>query len=271
MESSHIISISSPKSSDVGDGVAIRCRGVGKRFYYYEQRTTTLREVFIRWLTRRPITVRTPLFSLKDFDLTVRDGESVALIGPNGSGKSTVLRLIAGIYAPTHGTVEVNGRVAAVIELGAGFHPELTGAENVEFYGAVMGLSRRELADRFQEIVDFSGIGSFIDVPLKYYSSGMRARLAFAVSVGVDPDILLVDEVLAVGDQEFRARCQERVAELRRKGRTLVIVSHDLDEVLQTCSRALWLEKGVARAEGPAREVVEAYRRQAETGAAATL
>lgn len=240
--------------------IAVRCRGVSKRFYYYEQRTSTLRELFIRSATRRPITVRKALFTLSDFDLTVPKGESVALIGANGSGKSTALRLIAGIYAPTEGVVETNGRLAAVIELGAGFHHELTGAENVAFYGSVMGLTRSELNDRFDEIVDFAGVEAFIDVPMKYYSSGMRARLAFAVSVCVDPDVLLIDEVLAVGDEEFRQRCHERIARFQADGRTLLIVSHDLDDVAGMCSRAVWLDQGTIRAQGPADDVVRSYR-----------
>ena len=264
MESSTASSISSPKSSDAGEVITISCRGVVKRFYYYEQRTTTLRELFIRSLTRQPLSVKTSLFSLTGFDLTVHRGETVALIGSNGSGKSTVLRLIAGIYEPTEGVIETNGRVAAVIELGAGFHPELTGTENIEFYGSVMGLTRGELAARFDDIVDFAGVRPFIDVPIKYYSSGMRARLAFAVSVCLDPDILLVDEVLAVGDAAFRQRCLDRLDQLRNDGRTLLVVSHDFDIVTRICSRAVWLDKGVIRLQGPAQEVVDAYRAGAE-------
>lgn len=243
--------------------IAIRCDRVTKRFYYYEHRTVTLRELFIRSVLRRPITVKAPLFTLNDFNLTVRKGESVALIGPNGSGKSTVLRLIAGIYDPTEGSVETRGRVAAVIELGAGFHDDLTGEENVGFYGSVMGLTRKELEDRFDDIVEFSGIGSFMDVPMKYYSSGMRARLAFAVSVCLDPEILLIDEVLAVGDEEFRVRCLRRLRELHSRGTTLLVVSHDLDNVVDLCSRAVWLEGGKSRAEGDTSEVADAYRASA--------
>jgi ABC-type polysaccharide/polyol phosphate transport system ATPase subunit len=244
----------------VTSSVAIRCSGVSKRFYFYERRTSTLRELFIRSLTRRPITVKTALFTLTGFDLTVHQGEAVALIGANGSGKSTALRLIAGIYEPTEGVIETHGRVAAVIELGAGFHQELTGAENVAFYGSVMGLSRRALESRFDEIVDFAGVQEFIDVPMKYYSSGMQARLAFAVSVCLDPDVLLIDEALAVGDKEFRQRCRARLAQLHDEGRTLLMVTHALDDVLDTCSRAVWLDKGRVRMQGPACEVVDAYK-----------
>jgi lipopolysaccharide transport system ATP-binding protein len=259
MESSITTNPSLPKSSDSSPGVAISCRGVVKRFYYYEHRTTTLRELFIRLVTRRPVSVKSPLFTLTGFDLSINRGEAVALLGVNGSGKSTALRLIAGIYAPTAGVIETRGRVAAVIELGAGFHPELTGTENVEFYGCVMGLSRRELLARLDAIINFAGVRPFIDVPIKYYSSGMQARLAFAVSVCLDPEILLVDEVLAVGDAEFRQRCLDRLDELRQEGCTLLVVSHDLDLVTKICSRAVWLDKGVIRMQGPAGEVAGAY------------
>jgi len=232
----------SPKLSDAAP--AIRCVGLTKRFHVYEHRTTSLREGFIRFVRCQPQTIRRPLFTLRDVSLDVAQGESVAIIGPNGSGKSTLLRLIAGIYAPSEGRVEIRGRVAAVIELGAGFHPELTGAENVELYAAVMGLSPRELTGRFAEIVAFAGIGEFIHTPLKYYSSGMQARLAFAVTVCVRPDILLIDEALAVGDQWFRERCLAHLRRFHAAGGTLVIVSHDLDTVSRLCGRAVWLSHG---------------------------
>jgi len=185
---------------------AVELRGVSKRFYFYEHRTSSLREWFIRRVLRRPLHVRRAEFTLRAVDLRVERGESVALVGPNGSGKSTALRLIAGIYRPSTGRVETNGRITAVIELGAGFHPELTGAENIALYASVLGITRRELAARYDEIVEFAAMSDFLDTPLKYYSSGMEARLAFSVSVCLQPDILLLDEVLAVGDQAFRER-----------------------------------------------------------------
>ncbi len=238
------------------------CRAVVKRFYHYEHRTQSLREAFIRIVLRRPVHVRRAEFTLAGFDLRVEPGEAVALIGANGSGKSTVLRLIAGIYAPTEGVIETRGRVTAVIELGAGFHPELTGLENVALYGAVMGLTRRELADRLPEILAFADLGDFIREPVKYYSSGMQARLAFSVAVCARPGVLLIDEVLAVGDQTFRARCLERLRELKRQGAALVVVSHDLENVRNLCSRALWLERGRVRLEGPAGEVLSVYEKE---------
>ena len=235
------------------------CRGVVKRFYLYEHRPTSLRELFVQRVLRRPPPERQACFRLVDFSLTVERGESVALVGSNGSGKSTALRLIAGIYAPTEGLVETNGRLAAVVELGAGFHPELTGAENVEVYGTVMGLTRRELAERYRNIVDFADIGDFIGVPVKYYSSGMQARLAFAVAACADPDILLLDEVLAVGDASFRERCYDRLRTFHARGGTLVVVSHDLPVVRELCTRAVWLDRGTVAMSGPVDDVLAAY------------
>ncbi|MBN1826684.1 MAG: ABC transporter ATP-binding protein [Candidatus Eisenbacteria bacterium] len=249
---------------------AVDCRDVVKRFYYYTHRTTTLREWFIRVARRRPVDVRGAEFVLRGFRLRVDPGEAVALIGPNGSGKSTVLRLIAGIYKPTEGTIRVEGRLAAVMDLGVGFHPELTGTENARVSGAILGMRPAELDRRFPEILAFAEIGDFLDTPVKYYSSGMRARLAFAVSLGVRPDVLLLDEVLAVGDESFRGRCLERLRAHRREGGTLILTSHDLGAVTELCDRAVWLEGGEIRAVGPASAVTEAYREAAaRTGAGA--
>lgn len=242
---------------------AVLCRGVVKRFYHYEHRTSSLRELFIRGVMRRPIHIRRACFSLADFNLAVAPGEAVALIGANGSGKSTALRLIAGIYTPTEGVVETRGRVTAVIELGVGFHAELSGAENIGLYAAVLGLGRRELARRFPGIVDFSGLGDFIHEPVKYYSSGMQARLAFSVAACVRPDVLLLDEVLAVGDRSFRERCLARLREHTAAGGAMVIVSHDLDTARELCTRAVWLDGGRTVLAGDVDEVAAAYERGA--------
>jgi len=209
---------------------------------------------------RRPLHVRRAEFTLREVDFRVEAGESVALIGANGSGKSTALRLIAGIYRPSSGTIETNGRITAVIELGAGFHPELTGADNVALYAAVLGVPRRELAQRYGEIVEFAAIPDFLDTPLKYYSSGMEARLAFSVAVCLQPEILLLDEVLAVGDQVFRDRCLERLRAYHSGGGTLVLVSHELDQLRELCGRAIWLHQGRLVMDGPIDAVLEAYR-----------
>ena len=250
----------SPKSSDRPQEAAVELRGVSKRFYYYEHRSSTLREWFIRRVLRRPLSVRRAEFTLQGIDLNVRRGDAVALLGSNGSGKSTALRLIAGIYRPSSGTIVTWGRLTAVIELGAGFHPELTGADNVALYAAVLGLSRRELIARYDEVVDFAQMGEFMDTPLKYYSSGMEARLAFSVAVCLQPDILLLDEVLAVGDQEFRQRCLARLRAYHARGGTLILVSHEVEQVRQLCSRAVWLDKGAIRMDGEVNQVLAAYR-----------
>jgi len=249
-----------PKSSERALEAAVELRGVSKRFYYYEHRTKTLREWFIRRILRRPLNVGRAEFTLRNFDLRVARGESVALIGSNGSGKSTALRLIAGIYGASSGTIRTHGRLTAVIELGAGFHPELTGADNVVLYAAVLGLGRKELAARYDEIVDFAETRDFMDTPLKYYSSGMEARLAFAVAVCLQPDILLLDEVLAVGDQAFRDRCQARLRAFHNSGGTLILVSHEMDQIRELCSRVVWLERGSLRMDGDVDRVLAAYR-----------
>jgi lipopolysaccharide transport system ATP-binding protein len=251
---------SSPKSSDRAVPPAVELRDVSKRFYFYEHRTSTLREWFIRRVLRRPLHVGRAEFTLRDVGFRIEPGESVALIGTNGSGKSTALRLIAGIYRPSSGTIETNGRITAVIELGAGFHPELSGAENIALYAAVLGLPRRELAARFDEIVEFAAIPHLLDTPLKYYSSGLEARLAFSVAICLRPDILLLDEVLAVGDQTFRARCLARLRQYHAEGGTLLLVSHELEQVRELCARAIWLDAGRMVMDGPIDRVLEAYR-----------
>lgn len=251
---------SSPKSSERALAPAVELRDVSKRFYFYEHKTSTLREWFIRRVLRRPMHVRRAAFSLRGVDLRVAPGESVALLGYNGSGKSTVLRLVAGIYQPSSGTITTKGRITAVIELGAGFHPELTGAENIKLYGAVLGLTRRELAERYDEIVEFAEMEDFLDTPLKYYSSGMEARLAFSVAVCLQPAILLLDEVLAVGDREFRARCLERLRTFHSRGGTLMLVSHELDQVRELCTRGVWLRDGEVVLDADIDTVLAAYR-----------
>lgn len=241
----------------------ILCRGVTKRFYLYEHRTTSLQEMARRLVLRQPIHVRTQMFQLRDFNLEVRRGESVALIGPNGSGKSTALRLIAGVYTPTEGTVETRGRTVAVIELGATFQPELTGAENLQLYATALGLPSAQIEARTGEIFAFAGVERFADVPLKYYSSGMRVRLAASIALHDDPEILLLDEALAVGDAEFAHLCKGRLRAFRASGGTMVVVSHDLVSIRDLCSRALWIDRGEVRMTGSAAEVTLAYAREA--------
>ena len=197
--------------------------------------------------------------ALKGVTFTLAPGRTLGIVGRNGSGKSTLLKLIAGIGRPTSGTIDVKGRVSALIELGAGFHPEISGRENVFINGMMLGLSKREVAGRFDDIVRFAGIGEFIDAPVKTYSSGMYMRLGFAVAVHVDPDVLLVDEVLAVGDEAFTHKCLDRFAELKRQQKTIVLVTHTLDLVTRLCDEALWLDHGRVRGHGDPKRVVDAY------------
>lgn len=246
-------------NTPVSGAPVIECLGVAKRFYIYEHRTTTLQEMVRRLVLRQPIHVRKPLFQLEGFNLRVYRGESVGLIGANGSGKSTALRLIAGVYTPTEGTVTTHGRIVAVIELGATFQPELTGDENLWLYATALGLSPDAIRRRSQEMYAFAGVREFADVPLKYYSSGMRVRLAASVALHADPDILLLDEVLAVGDAEFGRQCRQRLESFQAAGGTMVAVSHDLESIRELCSRAVWMDQGRVRMSGPVAEVTEAY------------
>lgn len=200
-------------------------------------------------------------YALKDVSFTVEHGESVAVIGSNGAGKSTLLSLVAGLTPPDGGTVEVNGRVAPLLELGVGFHPELTGSENVRLNASLMGLSRQRTAEVFEKIVEFSGVRDFIDEPIRAYSAGMVLRLAFSVAIHCEPEILLIDEVLVVGDQAFQAKCMDRIREFRRQGKTLLCVSHSAEMVRTFCDRAIWLEHGAIRRIGPAGDILAAYQR----------
>src|SRR5947207_8482999 len=204
--------------------------------------------------------------ALSGVTFTVPKGSTCGVIGRNGSGKSTALKLVAGITKPTSGIVRVEGRVSALIELGAGFHPEISGRENVFINGIMLGLTRREIQERFDDIVDFAELREFIDAPVKTYSSGMYMRLGFAVAIHVDPDVLLVDEVLAVGDEGFTHKCLDRFADFRRRGRTILLVTHSLGLVERFCDEALWLDGGKVRATGDPRRVVGAYVTAVEDG-----
>src|SRR6187399_432969 len=197
--------------------------------------------------------------ALTDVSFSVPKGSTYGVIGRNGSGKSTALKLVAGITKPTTGTVKVEGRISALIELGAGFHPEISGRENVFINGIMLGLTKREVARRFDEIVEFAELQDFIDAPVKTYSSGMYMRLGFAVAIHVDPDVLLVDEVLAVGDEGFTHKCLDKFGEFRRRGKTILLVTHSLGLVERFCDEALWIDGGVGRANGDPRRVVGAY------------
>lgn len=222
----------------------------------------TLKSALVGRSLTRGLRPEEAIAALHEVDFMVRQGEAFGLIGGNGSGKSTLLKLVAGMLKPTSGRIAVTGRVAALIELGAGFHPEISGRENVYINGAVLGLSRRQIDQRYAEIVEFSGLGDFMEEPVKNYSSGMYVRLGFAVAVHTDPDVLLVDEVLAVGDEAFAHRCLRRIEEFLAAGKTLLLVSHSLDLVEGVCDRVLWLDNGIQRLVGEPRRVIDAYRQE---------
>jgi ABC-type polysaccharide/polyol phosphate transport system ATPase subunit len=229
-------------------------------FRLVHERNLTLKEAVVRRLKgeRRDRVERFRALDGVSFD--VQPGEALGIIGPNGSGKTTMLRLLAGVLAPTSGTIDIDGRVTTLIELGAGFNPELSGEENIYLAGALYGFGRDRMRKKFDDIVRFADLERFIHVPLKNYSAGMSARLGFSVATDVDPDVLVVDEVLAVGDEAFQTRCIQRMNAFREARKTIVLVSHDLEVVQRFCSRVLRLEHGRIVQEGPAAEVVAAYR-----------
>jgi len=235
----------------------IRVRGLAKRFVLRKDNSLKERIVGFGRVGRRH---REDFWALRDIDLSVRAGETVGLIGHNGSGKSTLLKLIGGVLDPSRGTVEHRGRIGALIELGAGFHQDLTGRENVYLNAALLGLSKKETDARFDEIVNFADVGDFIDTQVKFYSSGMFVRLAFAVAVNTDPDILLVDEVLAVGDESFQRKCLEKINELRSENVAVIIVSHNLGIIQELCDRTVLLDHGHLLHEGDPREGIRRFR-----------
>ena len=244
-----------------GSGQAIQVRDVHKIYRRYGRRKqfATLKSALLSGSVLRDLRPDAVFEALKGVTFDIAKGKTFGIVGRNGSGKSTMLKLIAGIGKPTTGTVHVDGRVSALIELGAGFHPEISGRENVYINGLMLGLSRREIARRFDEIVRFAELEEFIDAPVKTYSSGMYMRLGFAVAINVDPDVLLVDEVLAVGDEAFTHKCLDKFAEFRRRGRTILLVTHSLDLVTRFCDEALWLDGGVVKAHGDPKRVIDAY------------
>ncbi|MEO7804440.1 MAG: ABC transporter ATP-binding protein [Actinomycetota bacterium] len=246
-----------PTSEAVRGGtlIAIRAEGVSKRFKLFKERNQTLKHTLLRG--RRA--VYEEFWALKDVTVEVPQGSTYGLIGENGSGKSTLLKCMAKILYPDSGTITVDGSISALLELGAGFHPELSGRENVFLNGAILGLSGNYLKDKFDQIVEFSGIERFIDTPVKNYSSGMFVRLGFSVAINVEPDVLLIDEILAVGDEEFQQKCRDKFDELKNRGSTIIIVSHSMGMVRNLCDHATWLEHGMVRGQGVASDVITAY------------
>lgn len=237
---------------------AIEIRNLNKQFVL--RHTRSLKEALVWLLRGRKGDLAKKFHALRDLSINVEHGETVALLGLNGSGKSTLLKHISGVMLPDSGTVRTGGRVAGLIEVGAGFHPDLSGRDNVYLNGAILGMTEAEIKDKFESIVEFAEIGEFIDTEVKFYSSGMYLRLAFSVAVHTDPDVFLVDEILAVGDEPFQKKCLAKIKELAAAGKTLIVVSHDLDLVAHVCERGVLLEHGSVVMDGPVHEVIGRMR-----------
>lgn len=234
---------------------AVEVKNVSKKFRLFHERNQSLKAAVMR----RKVASYEDFWALKDISFGVPKGSTFGLVGSNGSGKSTLLKCLARILTPDSGSIVAQGRVASLLEVGSGFHPEMSGRENIYLNGSILGMTRREIEAKFDKIVDFSGIREFIDQPVKNYSSGMYVRLGFAIAIHVDPDVLVVDEILAVGDAEFQQKCEQKFIELKEAGRTVVLVSHSLPTIEKMCDQAAWIEKGDLKLVGPVNEVVQAY------------
>ena len=249
-------------TSPAAGPAVITVDSVTKRFRLYDERNQSLKAALMRGRRAR----YEEFLALEDVSVEIMQGTTVGFIGENGSGKSTLLKCIARILRPDSGRITTNGKISALLELGAGFHPELSGRENVYLNGSILGLSTKEIDRRFDDIVEFAGLHRFIDSAVKNYSSGMYVRLGFSVAIHVDPDILLVDEVLAVGDEQFQTKCAEKFAELRSQGKTIVLVSHSLGAIRSMCENVVWLEHGRIHEMGDAGDVVDSYVRKMHEG-----
>ncbi len=238
------------------DDVAIKVEHVYKSFNIYYDRANTLKE---RMLFFKRNKRREKREILNDINLEIKKGETVALIGVNGSGKSTLLKLMTQIIFPNKGTIETRGKLTSLLELGAGFHPDFSGRENIYFNSSIFGLTKKEIDERLEQIIEFSELKDFIDNPVRTYSSGMYMRLAFSVAINVDADILLIDEILSVGDQHFQEKCFNKMRELKKEGKTMVFVTHSMDSVRNLCDRAVWLYQGQVKMDGNTNEVVDEY------------
>ena len=237
------------------NNIAIKVTNMTKNFKLYSDKSNTLKERLVRGRKNKTKYVTV----LKDINLEIKQGETVALIGVNGSGKSTLLKLMTKIIYPNEGTVEVNGKLTSLLELGAGFHPDFTGRENIYFNASIFGLTKSEIDKRLDDIIDFSELGKYIDTPVRTYSSGMYMRLAFSVAINVDAEILLIDEILAVGDQHFQEKCFAKLEELAKSEKTIVIVSHSLEPIKKLCNRAIWINDGKLMLDGDINKVTDAY------------
>lgn len=238
------------------DETAISLKNVSKSFNIYYDKTNSIKEKVVYALQRKK---REKRQILKKINLDIKKGESVALIGTNGSGKSTLLKLMTKIIYPNEGTIETKGKLTSLLELGAGFHPDFTGRENIYFNASIFGLTRKQIDERIEDIIKFSELDNFIDSPVRTYSSGMYMRLAFSVAINVDADILLIDEILAVGDEHFQQKCFSKMEELREQGKTMVFVTHSLGAVKRLCSRTVWLSDGIIKMDGKSDDVIDSY------------
>ena len=243
---------------DVEKDIAIKVNHVSKRFKLYYDKAHTLKEKLL-FFSKKNKDKNHILHVLKDINLDIKKGESVALIGTNGSGKSTLLKLMTKIIYPNKGKITTNGKLTSLLELGAGFHDDFTGRENIYFNASIFGLTRQEINSKLEEIIEFSELRDFIDNPVRTYSSGMYMRLAFSVAINVQADILLIDEILAVGDKHFQDKCFAKLKELKDSGKTIVIVTHNMDQVKRFCDRAVWLYKGEIRQDGKVDDVLKEY------------
>jgi len=237
------------------DNIAIEIKNVTKSFNVFLDKTNTIKERLLFW-KRNKKEVRTVL---RDIDLTINKGEVVGLIGVNGSGKSTLLKLMTKIIYPNKGTVETYGKLTSLLELGAGFHPDFSGRENIYFNASVFGLTRKEIDKRLEDIIEFSELRDFIDNPVRTYSSGMYMRLAFSVAINVDAEILLIDEILSVGDQHFQEKCFDKIEELKQQGKTIVFVTHGMSSIERFCTRAVWLHEGKIKMDGEIKPIIKEY------------
>ena len=244
------------KQKDSVDRIIVN--NVSKIFYVFMDKANSLKEKMLFWKRNKRETREV----LKDVSLTIKNGEAVALIGVNGSGKSTLLKLMTKIIYPTNGEIITNGKLTSLLELGAGFHPDFSGRENIYFNASIFGLTKKQIDARLEEIIEFSELRDFIDNPVRTYSSGMFMRLAFAVAINVDADILLVDEILSVGDQHFQEKCLNKMKELKAQGKTMVFVTHSLGSARELCDRAVWLNKGHIQLDGNVNEVIDEYLKE---------
>lgn len=246
------------KKKDKNNDIAIEVNDVDKSFKVYYDKANTLKERILFW-NRNRHEVREVL---SDITLTIHKGETVALVGINGSGKSTLLKLMTQIIYPNKGTIKTYGKLVSLLELGAGFHPDFSGRENIYFNASIFGLSKKEIDARLDDIIAFSELGEYIDNPVRTYSSGMYMRLAFSIAINVDAEILLIDEILAVGDQHFQERCYGKMMELKKEGKTMVFVTHSMSAVKKFCDRAVWLSNGRIRMDGNTEDVVNEYLKE---------